>query len=70
MLGPLETDIMQIIWQDERSTVKKAVSYTHLGMPARGQRAPQLLGVVADAARPGWVLRADQRDAKRRGGTS
>ncbi len=23
VLGPLETDIMQIIWQDERSTVKK-----------------------------------------------
>ena len=23
VLGPLETDIMQIVWQDERSTVKK-----------------------------------------------
>jgi predicted transcriptional regulator len=23
VLGPLETDIMQILWQDERSTVKK-----------------------------------------------
>src|SRR6478735_5686433 len=23
VLGPLETEIMQIIWQDERSTVKK-----------------------------------------------
>lgn len=23
VLGPLETDIMQVIWQDERSTVKK-----------------------------------------------
>jgi predicted transcriptional regulator len=23
VLGPLETDIMQVVWQDERSTVKK-----------------------------------------------
>lgn len=29
VLGPLETEIMQIIWQDERSTVKKYIVSFH-----------------------------------------